>query len=129
MDRRKSYPRYASGSGCRHENYAEVTAKVTGKDNQNAAGAGAAGGLGFAFLNYLDGELTPGIQLILDAVHIEDEMKDADVVVTGKAVWIIRLPWGKPRLVLQRLVRNMAQKLLHLQEVLRKRRLPAMKQE
>ena len=66
------------------KNYAEVTAKVTGKDNQNAAGAGAAGGLGFAFLNYLDGELTPGIQLILDAVHIEDEMKDADVVVTGE---------------------------------------------
>lgn len=66
------------------KNYAEVTAKVIGKDNQNAAGAGAAGGLGFAFLNYLDGELTPGIQLILDAVHIEDEMKDADVVVTGE---------------------------------------------
>lgn len=66
------------------KNYAEVTAKVIGKDNQNVAGAGAAGGLGFAFLNYLDGELTPGIQLILDAVHIEDEMKDADVVVTGE---------------------------------------------
>lgn len=41
------------------KNYAEVTAKVTDKDNQNAADAGAAGGLGFAFLNYLDGELTP----------------------------------------------------------------------
>ena len=68
------------------KNYAEVTAKVIGKDNQNAAGAGAAGGLGFAFLNYLDGELTPGIQLILDAVHIEDEMKDADVVVTGEGL-------------------------------------------
>ena len=108
------------------KNYAEVTAKVIGKDNQNAAGAGAAGGLGFAFLNYLDGELTPGIQLILDAVHVGDEMKDADVVV--KAVWIIRLPWGKPRLVLQSLVRNMVQKPLHLQEALRKRRLPAMKQ-
>ena len=38
------------------KNYAEVTAKVIGKDNQNAAGAGAAGGLGFAFLNYMDGE-------------------------------------------------------------------------
>ena len=58
------------------KNYAEVTAKVIGKDNQNAAGAGAAGGLGFAFLNYLDGELTPGIQLILDAVHVEEELKD-----------------------------------------------------
>ncbi len=111
------------------KNYAEVTAKVTGKDNQNAAGAGAAGGLGFAFLNYLDGELTPGIQLILDAVHIEDEMKDADVVVTGEGCLDHQTAMGKPRLVLRSLVRNMAQKLLHLQEVLRRRRLPAMKQE
>ena len=78
-------PRYPSGSGCRHEKAMQrLLPKVIGKDNQNAAGAGAAGGLGFAFLNYLDGELTPGIQLILDAVHIEDEMKDADVVVTGE---------------------------------------------
>ena len=32
-----------------------------------------------------DGELTLGIQLILDAVHVGDEMKDADVVVTGRS--------------------------------------------
>ena len=77
------------------KNYAEVTAKVTDKDNQNAAGAGAAGGLGFAFLNYLDGELTPGIQLILDAVHIEEEMKDADVVVTGEGCLDYQTAMGK----------------------------------
>ena len=77
------------------KNYAEVTAKVTGKDNQNAAGAGAAGGLGFAFLNYLDGELTPGIQLILEAVHVEEEMKDADVVVTGEGCLDHQTAMGK----------------------------------
>ena len=77
------------------KNYAEVTAKVIGKDNQNAAGAGAAGGLGFAFLNYLDGELTPGIQLILDAVHVEEEMKDADVVVTGEGCLDYQTAMGK----------------------------------
>ena len=77
------------------KNYAEVTAKVIGKDNQNAAGAGAAGGLGFAFLNYLDGELTPGIQLILDAVHVEEEMKDADEVVTGEGCLDYQTAMGK----------------------------------
>ena len=41
----------------------------------------------------------------------------------------VQLPWGKPRSVLQSLVRNIAQKPLHLQEALRKRQLPAMKQE
>ena len=67
------------------ENYAKITADVIGRDNMNASGAGAAGGLGFAFLSYLNGELTPGIQLILNAVHLEDEMKNADVVVTGES--------------------------------------------
>ena len=66
------------------KNYAEVTASLTGKDHSPAEGAGAAGGLGFAFLSYLNGQLTPGIQLILNAVHLEDEMKDADIVVTGE---------------------------------------------
>lgn len=66
------------------ENYAKVTTRFIGKNNMNASGAGAAGGLGFAFLSYLNGELTPGIQLILNAVHLEDEIKDADVVVTGE---------------------------------------------
>lgn len=66
------------------ENYAKITAQVIGKNNMNASGAGAAGGLGFAFLSYLNGELTPGIQLILNAVHLEEEMKNADVVVTGE---------------------------------------------
>lgn len=66
------------------KNYAKITADVIGRDNMNASGAGAAGGLGFAFLSYLNGELTPGIQLILNAVHLEDEMKNADVVVTGE---------------------------------------------
>ena len=63
-------------------------AEVTGRDRKNqfkdTEGAGAAGGLGFAFLSYLDAELTPGIELILDAVGLEEEVKDADVVVTGE---------------------------------------------
>ena len=66
------------------KNFARITADATGHDHMDASGAGAAGGLGFAFLSYLNGELTPGIQLILNAVHLEEEMKDADVVVTGE---------------------------------------------
>ncbi|MFR7719232.1 MAG: glycerate kinase [Lachnospiraceae bacterium] len=45
------------------------------KRQHERTGAGAAaGGLGFAFC-YLNGELTPGIQLTPNAVHLEDEMK------------------------------------------------------
>ena len=64
--------------------YANVTAKYLGCDYSNAAGAGAAGGLGFALLSYLNASLTPGIDLILNAVELEKELKDADVAVTGE---------------------------------------------
>ncbi|MCD7955059.1 MAG: glycerate kinase [Lachnospiraceae bacterium] len=47
-------------------------------------GAGAAGGLGFAFLRFLNAELTPGVDLILNAVELEKEVMNADVVVTGE---------------------------------------------
>ena len=65
-------------------NFAKITAASLGKDNSNTPGAGAAGGLGFAFLSYIGAELTPGIELILDAADLDNDLKDADVVITGE---------------------------------------------
>ena len=64
--------------------FAKVTSDAFGCDYADYPGAGAAGGLGFAFLAYLGAELTPGIDLILNAVGLEEELKDADVVITGE---------------------------------------------
>lgn len=64
--------------------FAEVTSNALGNHFANTDGAGAAGGLGFAFLSYLGAELTPGIDLILNAVELEKELKNADIVVTGE---------------------------------------------
>ncbi len=64
--------------------YAAVTRVALGCDYEKAEGAGAAGGLGFALLSYLHAKLTPGIDLILNAVELEKELKDADIVVTGE---------------------------------------------
>ncbi len=75
--------------------YADVVAKTVGKDYREYAGAGAAGGLGFAFLYGLYGILTPGIELILNVVHLEDEIKDADVVVTGEGRLDAQTAMGK----------------------------------
>ena len=41
-------------------------------------------GLGFVFLSYLHDDLQPGIELVLDAVKLEECMKDADYVITGE---------------------------------------------
>ena len=50
----------------------------------NFPGAGAAGGLGFAFKTFLGGELKSGVQLVLDETGFEDRVRDADIVVTGE---------------------------------------------
>lgn len=64
--------------------YADVTEKELQHSLRDTPGTGAAGGMGFAFLSFLDGELRPGIQIILQAIGLEDELKDADYVVTGE---------------------------------------------
>lgn len=64
--------------------YASLTKDLLNKDNSNIAGVGAAGGLGFAFLSYLNANLQSGIQIILKHIKLEEELLDADIVITGE---------------------------------------------
>ena len=64
--------------------YAGLSATVSDKADENAEGAGAAGGLGFAFLTFLNSRLESGIKLILEEICLEEDIKDADIVVTGE---------------------------------------------
>ena len=66
------------------ENYGRIAEAFTGKQTMQASGAGAAGGLGFAFVTFLNGELKSGIDLILDAVGLEKSLENADYVITGE---------------------------------------------
>ena len=77
------------------EHFAKVTANTLGKDYRNTPGAGAAGGLGFAFLSYIGASLTPGIELILNAIRLEQELSTADVVVTGEGRLDFQTAMGK----------------------------------
>ncbi len=66
------------------DRYAEIAGTVSSNADKSAEGAGAAGGLGFAFLTFLNSELKSGISLILDEIKLEEDIKDADIVVTGE---------------------------------------------
>ncbi len=66
------------------QNYARLTKEIFPNADPEYPGTGAAGGIGFAFLAYLDGKLQSGITLILDAIGAEEHIKDADIVVTGE---------------------------------------------
>ncbi|MDO4312660.1 MAG: glycerate kinase [Eubacteriales bacterium] len=76
--------------------YAGKTAEFFEEDNSKAPGAGAAGGLGFAFLSYLPSvELKSGITIVLEAIELEKELKDADIVVTGEGRLDVQTAMGK----------------------------------
>ena len=64
--------------------FAEASAKRFGYDRSGMEGAGAAGGLGYAFLQYLDAESESGIRLLLKAVKFDEVVKDAELVITGE---------------------------------------------
>ena len=68
----------------RARKFANISAKHFGYDRSEAAGAGAAGGLGYAFLQYLNAECKPGIELLLDTIKFREIVKDADLVITGE---------------------------------------------
>ena len=64
--------------------YAELTKEINENSDKNYPGAGAAGGLGFAFLSYLNAELKSGIDIVIEATSLEEKIKSADIVVTGE---------------------------------------------
>lgn len=68
--------------GLRH--YASVVEAFVGADFSQVAGAGAAGGLGFAFIALLGASLRSGIDTLLDMLHFDKRVRHCDIVVTGE---------------------------------------------
>lgn len=66
------------------QNLRRVSKKVLGKEYGDTPGAGAAGGIGFALLTLLGGQLESGIQKIMRLINLEEEIKRADLVITGE---------------------------------------------
>nr|WP_291234511.1 glycerate kinase [Frisingicoccus sp.] len=64
--------------------YAGLTQEKYPKANMKQAGTGAAGGLGFAFLSYMNASLESGIKIILDETKLESYVREADIVITGE---------------------------------------------
>ena len=66
------------------------------KDADNTyPGVGAAGGLGYGFKHYLNANLSPGIDLIMDLLKAEDYIKEADLVITGEGKIDFQTAMGK----------------------------------
>lgn len=76
-------------------NFAAIIAGKYGTDITSMEGAGAAGGLGGACKAFLNATLKRGIEMVLDAINIDDAISDADLVITGEGKVDSQTPSGK----------------------------------
>ena len=63
---------------------ANIIKRDLGKDVSNIPGAGAAGGLGGGLVGLLNASITSGINTLLDLIHFDEYIKDADYVISGE---------------------------------------------
>jgi glycerate kinase len=76
-------------------NYAELTKTYNASASPDTPGAGAAGGLGFALMYYLNADFESGIDLIMRKTQLESAIKSADIVITGEGCLDSQTAMGK----------------------------------
>ena len=89
------------------DHFADVMERDLGADVRERAGAGAAGGLGAGLMALLDAELRAGVDIVLDAVGLAEQLDGADLVITGEgqidaSTIFNKAPVGVARLASQR---------------------------
>ena len=64
--------------------YAKLVGEKYPAADADYPGAGAAGGMGFAFRTFLPGELSPGVEVVMEETGLEGYIRHADLVITGE---------------------------------------------
>ena len=63
---------------------ADVIERTTGISIHHSQGAGAAGGMGGAFQSFFPCAMKPGIQVVLKAIGFQEQIQQADLILTGE---------------------------------------------
>ena len=75
--------------------YAQIIEHDLGLSVRDIPGAGAAGGLGAGLIAFLHTTLRPGAQIVLEAVHLEEHIRTADLVITAEGQLDAQTAYGK----------------------------------
>lgn len=87
----------------RARQFADSSARLMGKDASTQPGAGAAGGLGYAFMQYFNATAQSGADLLLDLTAFDEQLEQANLVITGEGHADRQTLMGKlPERILQR---------------------------
>jgi len=65
-------------------NFSEKVLQTVGKNIRDLPGAGAAGGLAFGAVAFMDATLVPGIDTVMETVGLADALRGAEWVLTGE---------------------------------------------
>ena len=94
------------------KNYAEMAKTVSTKADKDHAGAGAAGGLGFAFLSFTNAVLKSGIEIVLEETNMANDIQNADIVVTGEGRLDSQTVMGKAPIGVAKLAKKYNKKVI-----------------
>ena len=64
--------------------YGDILSANAGRDIASEPGAGAAGGMGAAFIGLIDAVLKPGVDIVIEIVDLANSLVDANLVITGE---------------------------------------------
>ena len=91
--------------------FAEVVARDLGCDFREAAGAGAAGGLGFGLMSFCGATIQPGFGLVAEMLDLGAAIQRADVVITGEGSLDDQTLEGKAPAGVARLARKLGKRV------------------
>ncbi|MDZ7835278.1 MAG: glycerate kinase [Alkalibacterium sp.] len=95
-----------SGYDADMKKYADLVSEVTGQDERDTEGAGAAGGIGFAVLSFFPCEFKSGLSLLAEKGELEKRIGEADLVITGEGKFDGQSLGGKVPVGISRLAKR-----------------------
>lgn len=94
--------------------FARLAGQTLPNADADAPGAGAAGGLGFAFASFLGASLEPGISIVLRETGMEEQIRTADLVITGEGRLDGQTAMGKTPVGVARLAKKYGKPVIAL---------------
>ena len=87
--------------------FASIVERDLGLAIKDLPGSGAAGGLGGGLVAFARGKLSPGIELVIQAVDLESHLRHADLCLTGEGAIDGQSAFGKTAVGVARLARSL----------------------
>jgi len=75
--------------------FSDIVKNKLNKDNRDIPGVGAAGGLGYGLMTFLDAKLLNGLEVVGHATKLEERIIAADIIITGEGSFDHQSLYGK----------------------------------